>query len=128
MRRLIAGVVARRMPLAFFDVAGSPRLRQMPIILAPIALALNMLALFVAALLVAPFARPHRWSRLLLTYVVPVIPLLFAWDGTVSALRAYLPEELEQIARSVPGGDRYTWKAEAKGKALYLAGIPDAAR
>ena len=49
---------------------------------------------------------------------------MFAWDGTVSALRAYLPEELEQLARSVPGSERYTWKTEAKGLALCLTGVP----
>src|SRR5688572_19121458 len=124
VRGLIAGVVATGQPLAFFDVAASPRMRGLPIVFAPVAMAVNMVMLFVAALVIAPFARPHRWSRLLLTYVVPVIPLVFAWDGTVSALRAYLPEELEELARSVPGSERYTWRSEAKGLALCLTGVP----
>ena len=31
-----------------------------------------------------PFVRPFRWSRLLFTYVIPLIPLLVLFDGTVS--------------------------------------------
>ena len=52
-------------------------------------------------------------SRLLLTYVLPVIPLLVAWDGTASALRAYTPQELLALAASVPGAERYTWETIA---------------
>jgi hypothetical protein len=124
VRALLAGIVAKRQPLAFFDVAASPKIRKLPPVLAPIAMSLNMLLLFVGSLFLVPLVRPFRLSRLLLTYVIPAIPLLVAWDGTVSALRAYTPEELLEIARSVPGADRYTWDSRMEGSALYLTAIP----
>ena len=71
-----------------------------------------------------PLVRPFRWSRVLLTYVLPVIPLLVGWDGTVSALRAYTPEELLALAASVPGAEHYSWDAGRAGAALYLTGMP----
>lgn len=125
VRRLIAGIVARGEPLAFFDVAASPAIRRAPVVLAPIAMLLNMLALFVGSLVLVPFVRPFRLSRLLLTYGVPLIPALVAWDGTVSALRAYTPDEVLAMARSVPGGERYVWEAGVIGSALYLTGMPE---
>ncbi|MFN7147295.1 MAG: hypothetical protein ACK4YP_26240, partial [Myxococcota bacterium] len=125
VRALIAGVVARGDPIAFFDVAASPAIRKMPVVLAPIAMLFNMLVLFVGSLLLVPLVRPFRVSRLLLTYVVPLIPLLVAWDGTVSALRAYTPDEVLALARSAPGGDRYTWEAGVSGSALFLTGRPE---
>jgi hypothetical protein len=124
VRALIAGVLAQRSPLAFFDVAASPAIRKLPMVLAPLAMSLNMLMLFVGSLLLVPLVRPLRFSRLFFTYVVPAIPALVAWDGTVSALRAYTPEELLELAGSVPGGDAYTWDAGTVGKALYLIGTP----
>jgi hypothetical protein len=124
VRSLIAGVVARRAPLAFFDVAASPAIRKLPIVLAPLPMIVNMLMLFVGSLFLVPLLRPFRFSRVFFTYVVPAIPLLVAWDGTVSALRAYTPEELLELARSVPDGDRYAWDAGVAGKALYLTGRP----
>jgi hypothetical protein len=122
--QILAGIVQRRAPLAFFDVASSPALRKLPLPLAPIAMSVNMLMLFGATLAVVPFLRPFRPSRLLLTYLLPLIPALVAWDGTVSALRAYSPDELLTIARAVPGADSYRWHAGVAGSALYLTGEP----
>jgi hypothetical protein len=124
VRQLLAGVVARKAPLAFFDVAASPGIRKMPVVLAPLAMLFNMTLLFFGSLFLVPLARPFRLSRLLFTYLLPAIPVLVAWDGTVSALRAYTPEELLELARSVPGGDGYTWGSGVSGSALYLTGVP----
>lgn len=124
VRALIAGIVERRAPLAFFDVAASPAIRRMPIVLAPIAMGVNAVVLFVGSLFLVPFVRPFRLSRLLLTYVVPAIPVLVGWDGTVSALRAYTADELLAIAHAVPGAEAYEWAAGTAGQALYLTGTP----
>ena len=121
---IVAAVVARRAPLAFVDVAASPGLRRLPMFLAPLAMAANMAVLFVGALLATPLVRPIRADRLLLTYLLPCIPLLVAWDGTVSALRAYAPEELLAAAHAVPGADGYVWNAGRRGRAVFLTGIP----
>ncbi len=124
VRALIANIVVRRQPLAFFDVAASPAIRKLPVVLAPLPLAVNFALLFVVSLLLVPLVRPFRVSRLLLSYLPPIIPFVVAWDGTVSAMRAYTSEELLAIARTVPGGGRYEWRAESAGRALYLTGIP----
>lgn len=121
---LLGGIVARRQPLAFFDIAAAPQLRAMPIVFLPLAMALNGLMLLLGSLALVPFVRPFRLSRWLLTYLVPLIPILAAWDGTVSALRAYTPEELLAIARSVPGAQDYEWASEIAGRALFLTGRP----
>jgi hypothetical protein len=124
VRSLVAGIVARGEPLAFFDVAASPAIRKAPIVVLPVAMALNCVMLFLVSLFITPLVRPFSIVRLLLTYPLPLIPTLFAWDGTVSALRAYTPDELLDIARSVPGADRYAWDSAVKGSALYLTGQP----
>lgn len=122
VRAILQAAADARAPLAFVDVAASPTMRRLPMVLAPIAAVPNLLLLFVVALLLVPLARPFRWSRVLWTYLVPAIPILFAWDGTVSALRAYTPEELLALARSVKGGERYRWAAERRGQSLILTG------
>lgn len=124
VRALLAAAVAARTHLAFFDLAAQPVLRALPVPLAPLASAPNALVLSSLALALMPFVRPVRASNLLLTYLVPLVPLLFAWDGSVSALRAYTPEELLELARSVPGAEGYAWDAGRGGLALYLTGTP----
>jgi len=58
---------------------------------------------------VTPFVRPFRWSRLLYTYIVPLIPFMVLFDGIVSFLRLYSADELAAIVASVPGQDTYHW-------------------
>jgi hypothetical protein len=124
VRAIFAAHIEARAPFAFFDVAASPALRKLPWPLAPLALGFNMTMLFVASLLLVPLVRPFRLSRLLATYGIPLIPALVAWDGTVSALRAYAPEELLEIARSIPGAEGYRLRAERAGPALFITAIP----
>ncbi|WBO83241.1 class I SAM-dependent methyltransferase [Hymenobacter yonginensis] len=83
----------------------------------------------VAQLLITPFIRPFRLSRLLLTYVLPLIPLFTLWDGTVSILRMYPPAQLLALAHRADPQGRFRWTA---GKVrhwwgpqvTYLIGVP----
>jgi hypothetical protein len=76
-----------------------------------------------------PLIRPFRWSRLLWTYVVPVIPLVLLFDGVVSCLRTYRPEELREIIKKLSGIE-YHWEVGQHSKAsggapiTYLIGYP----
>ena len=86
--------------------------------------------LFLFAL--TPFFRPFKISRLMLTYLVPVIPFCTVWDGCISLLRLYRPQEFLQMANSV-SAENYTWKAgHVKNKlglqVAYLIGYPNASR
>lgn len=63
----------------------------------------------VAFFLFTPFLRPFKWSRILFTYLIPVIPLCTIWDGIVSVTRLYTPQQLLSIAASVNSTD-YCWQ------------------
>jgi hypothetical protein len=62
-----------------------------------------------AILLLTPWVRPFRWSRLVFTYALPLIPLLVLVDGTVSMLRLYLEDELRELVASIPGHEGFAW-------------------
>ena len=67
-----------------------------------------MLIVPLLVLLVTPFVRPFSLARLLLTYLVPVLPLLILWDGIVSCLRTYRPDELLALTAGLDG---HRWRA-----------------
>jgi hypothetical protein len=75
------------------------------------------------------FVRPFRWSRLLFTYLVPVIPFVLLFDGVVSCLRTYRPVELREMTKNLEATE-YHWTAgELRGTFLelpvtYLVGYP----
>jgi hypothetical protein len=77
-----------------------------------------------------PFIRPFRWSRIFWTYVVPMVPLTVWWDGIVSQLRGYTPEELEKLAAETKSAS-YRWTAgktpfgSVPGELTYLIGLPE---
>jgi hypothetical protein len=80
-----------------------------------------------ACLLMTPFMRPFRVSRLLLTYLVPLIPFTVLWDGLVSCARTRTPQELKQLAK---GLDQFNWTSGYLSGSLlplqvvYLVGVP----
>ena len=94
--------------------------------------ALTLLSLFfipIAVWLFTPFRRPFRWSRLIWTYLIPVIPFVLFFDGFVSCLRAYSLEELEEMINGLRDSG-YRWEiGEETGELLplritYLIGSP----
>jgi hypothetical protein len=59
-------------------------------------------------LCVTPFIRPFRLSRLVLTYLIPILPLVTLFDGIVSCLRTYSPTDLRALIDEA-SLQTYTW-------------------
>lgn len=82
-----------------------------------------------ALLAVTPFIKPFRWSRMLLTYALPIVPVCTLWDGMVSCLRVYDPDELRELVRGLPPND-YAWDCgrvpipRLPAQLTYLIGSP----
>lgn len=73
----------------------------------------SIVLMFPWALLVfvtTPSIRPFRWSRLFWTYVLPIVPFVVLFDGLVSCLRTYRPQELREITEKLTGSE-YHWEA-----------------
>ena len=77
-------------------------------------LLLTLTVLPVAQLLLTPFFRPFRLSRLVFTYLVPLIPLCTIWDGSVSVLRMYSVAELLALAHAADPTGAFAWQAGRK--------------
>jgi len=82
--------------------------------------------IFIMALILTPFVRPLNWKQIVFTYLIPIIPLFFAWDGAVSNVRTYTLEDLDILIKGLEGND-YRWekgKISKRANKLYLLGIP----
>jgi len=115
-RAILEDAVRQRQGIGVFEAA-----RRAPREIALIAFT------WLGTLAAVPFIRPWRWSRLAWTYLPPVLPLLGTFDGVVSCLRAYSPQELRGL---VDGLDSYEWDiGEIRGgwsplRGTYLIGVP----
>ena len=82
--------------------------------------------IFLMALMITPFVRPLAWKQLLFTYIIPIVPLVFAWDGAVSNVRTYTLEDMNILLQGLESQD-YKWekgKISQKANKLYLLGLP----
>lgn len=75
-----------------------------------------------APFVLAPFLRVGP-AGLFWTYVVPVAPLVVAWDGIISSLRTYTRPELESLCAGLDQDYRWT-TGELRGGVTYLLGEP----
>jgi hypothetical protein len=115
-RAILADAVHRGQGIGVFEIA-----RRAPLEIAVIAFT------WLGTLLAVPFVRPWRWSRVLWTYLPPVLPVVGTFDGVVSCLRTYSKSELEELVR---GLDTYEWEiGDFRGgwsplRGTYLVGTP----
>lgn len=78
----------------------------------------------------APRIRPFRWSRLLLTWLVPIMPMIVTFESLVSSLRTYTPDELRALARQADPDGTWVWEAgevpveRSTVPVTYLLGYP----
>ncbi len=79
-------------------------------------------------LLVTPLIRPFKLGRLLFTYLIPIVPVFVGWDGIVSVLRTYSPDELRAMIDQLEDADTFEWNVgETKSGMFtltYLLGCP----
>ena len=114
--RVLADAVTKRQSIAVIEMVSRSAL-------AFFSVGIGLLTVFIAT----PFVKPFRFSRLLFTYLLPLMPLCILWDGLVSCLRVYSPDELRTLVSQL-GHPEYDWDIGTlrmgPGVATYLIGTP----
>jgi len=80
----------------------------------------------ISSLFVSAMARPFSLQQFLFTYLIPIIPITFAWDGAVSNARTYTLKDMDILLQDLES-DHYSWEngvIKGKSKKVYLLGIP----
>lgn len=114
---ILQNAVDSKSPIAIFEAQE----RSIPSVIA-------MLFSPITVLLTTPMIRPFKWTRLLFTYLIPIVPLFVLWDGVVSALRTYSVSEMEALIQELENTDQFDWEVKrvksGPGVILYLVGLP----
>lgn len=93
-------------------------------------LILSLLLTPILMFIVTPFIKPFTFPRFFWTYIIPIVPILDTWDGFISNLRTYTPDELRNMVDSI-GDNGFLWqigKIDSPMKPLsitYLIGYPE---
>ncbi len=116
---IIQDAIDQRQGIGIFEAPGRHVLTLLLVLMVPI-----------ADVLVALFVRPFRWTRLIWTYLIPVIPAVLLIDGILSCLRVYSPNDLAKLTGSLKGSAAYRWDIGVENKGMfrvpitYLTGTP----
>ena len=114
---VLRNAVESGMPIAVFEAQQRDLSHLIRFMLSPI-----------MVLLITPFIRPFRLSRLFWTYLVPILPVLVGWDGVVSVLRTYSCDEMVSMANEADSSNEFEWTcdtlATGPSRMPYLIGRP----
>lgn len=119
---ILQDAAEHRAAIGIFEATLKPPLGMLLLLLAPLSTLVGYFSL-------TPFIKPRTAARFFWTYIVPIVPLATSWDGVVSLLRVYSPQELEELTRLTNSQD-YAWETglASTGTPIfeytYLLGYP----
>jgi len=112
----------QKVAIGIFEASLKPPLK-------PILLLLSPLMTLLGYLFVTPFIKPRTFERFLWTYLIPIVPITTSWDGVVSFLRVYSPQDMDELTSRI-SCHNYVWGTGqvSSGTPLfmftYLLGYP----
>lgn len=124
-KEILQSAEKNKQPFLVYEMAEN----NIPIVLWWLLLPLSLVILVIMCLCMTPFVHPLTWHQLVFTYLIPVIPLVYAWDGQASLVRTYTFKDIESLI-----GERspdYTWKMgqglrkNGKKAGYYILGYPN---
>lgn len=123
-RKILVSAQQNNQPLLIYELGEN----KIPILLWWLLLPISLSILMIMVLFMTPFVKPLSWQQIVFTYLIPLIPIFYAWDGQASLPRIYSLNDLE-ILLSELHSDNYSWtKGHAiknnKKQGIYLMGLP----
>jgi len=124
-RKILESCQKNRQPLLIYELTEN----KMPLLIWWLLLPISLLILMVMVLFMTPFVKPMTWQQLVFTYLIPIIPICYAWDGQASMPRIYAFKDIDRLLEGLHSDD-YTWEKghakNTKGKktGTYLVGFP----
>ena len=124
-KQILKSAQESNQPILIYEMAEN----KMPLLLWWILLPISLPILMVMSLFMTPLVKPLKWQQLVFTYLVPIIPIFYAWDGQASMPRLYALKDYDELLDGLQSDDYHWEKGLAKkenGKTLgtYCLGVP----
>jgi hypothetical protein len=107
-KNILKSAQEHKQTICIYEVTNKP----LPLLAWWLFLPIGLIIVFLSALVLTPFTKPLTWQQLVFTYLIPIIPLAYAWDGQASMPRTYSKTDLEQLTRELPNDPHYQWTYE----------------
>ena len=114
-KQILTSAYESKQPILIYEMAEN----KIPLLLWWLLLPLSISIMLVMVWFMTPFVKPLTFKQLFFTYVIPVIPIFYAWDGQASMPRIYTLSDMDELLEGL-SDESYVWEKEpaknAKGK------------
>tara|TARA_R110002050_G_scaffold11122_2_gene37817 strand:+ start:19404 stop:20189 length:786 start_codon:yes stop_codon:yes gene_type:complete len=124
-RKIVESAYHAKQPFLIYEMAEN----KMPLLVWALMLPISMVIMIIMVLFMTPFVKPLTWQQLVFTYLIPIIPFLYAWDGQASMPRMYSMDDMDELLSEL-SSKNYSWTKEPalndSGKAIgtFVIGLP----
>ena len=117
-RKILKSTMDQGQPIFIYEMSDNSH----PSLLWWVAFPFNL----ISSLFVSLMTRPFTLQQFVFTYLIPILPICFAWDGAVSNARTYTLNDLDELLEGLES-EGYKWEKgiiKRKGKKIWLSGAP----
>jgi len=124
-RQILKSAEEKKQAILIYEMAEN----KIPLLIWVLLLPLSLVIIMIMTLFMTPFVKPITWQQLVFTYLIPIIPICYAWDGQASLPRMYTLKDVDELLEGL-GKSNYYWEhglaKKSKGKTLgtYILGYP----
>lgn len=124
--RILASAKQAKQPILIYEMGDN----KIPLPIWALLLPLSLVIMMIMVLFMTPFTRPISIKQLLFTYIIPVIPFCYAWDGQASTVRMYTFEDIKMLMKGIESDEEYVWEVKyakrpnGKKFGYYILGMP----
>ena len=125
-RAILESAQRTNQPLLIYEMGDN----NIPLLIWWLLLPISLIILIIMVLFMTPFVKPLTWRQIVFTYLIPIIPICYAWDGQASLPRMYTLKDLDHLLEGL-GSENYIWqkghakKKNGKKQGTYLLGLPN---
>lgn len=116
-KNILIEVQKKKQPICIMEIN-----KKFPIILWWFFIPLSALL----CLFITPLVKPLTIKQIIFTYLIPIIPICFAWDAVITSGRIYRMDDLNTLLKGLEK-ENYTWEKgiiEGSSEKIYLMGYP----
>lgn len=124
-RKIVASAFETKQPFLIYELGDN----KIPTIVWWLMLPLTLPIMMLMVWFMTPFVRPLSFKQVLFTYLIPIIPIFYSWDGQASMPRIYTLSDMDVLLEGLSSDD-YSWTKEIakneKGKdaGIFIIGLP----
>lgn len=103
---ILAAAQENHRPLVIYEMAEN----KVPTVIWLLTLPLGLVITMLMGMLLTFKVRPFSLTQFVLTWIVPVVPICYAWDGQASMARIYTSKDLDALIANLPADMNYQWE------------------